>query len=182
MNSFGYGFLSFISKLIWNHNLINYYIIIDEEICHLDTTSIKYRAWVFWRNNSNKIRMRKWWERFIIICNNTWSCTDGLVLIIKNDLCCIGDTRLSVEILYKKIYLSRARSLCSKRSFFLDINTVITDNIIIIMNKIAICPIQNNCVDRYEHFFFVVIVLFLNFESAQEVTNTKMLISREVDV
>lgn len=62
----------------------------------------------------------------------------------------------------------------------MDINTVITDNIIIIMNKIAICPIQNNCVDRYEHFF--VIVLFLNFESAQEVTNTKMLISREVDV
>lgn len=63
----------------------------------------------------------------------------------------------------------------------MDINTVITDNIIIIMNKIAICPIQNNCVDRYEHFFFV-IVLFLNFESTQKVTNTKMLISREVDV
>lgn len=81
----------------------------------------------------------------------------------------------------RKIYLSRARSLCSKQSFFLDINTVITDNIIIIMNKIAICPIQNNCVDRYEHFFFV-IVLFLNFDSTQKVTNTKMLISREVDV
>lgn len=63
----------------------------------------------------------------------------------------------------------------------MDINTVITENIIIIMNKIAICPTQNNCVDRYEHFFFV-IVLSLNFESAQEVTNTKMLISREVDV
>lgn len=63
----------------------------------------------------------------------------------------------------------------------MDINTVITDNIIIIMNKIAICPTQNNCVDRYEHFFFV-IVLFLNFESTQKVTNTKMLISREVDV
>lgn len=63
----------------------------------------------------------------------------------------------------------------------MDINTVITDNIIIIMNKIAICPIQNNCVDRYEQFFFV-IVLFLNFESTQKVTNTKMLISREVDV
>lgn len=82
----------------------------------------------------------------------------------------------------RKIYLSRARSLCSKRSFFLDINTVITENIIIIMNKIAICPTQNNCVDRYEHFFFFVIVLFLNFESTQKVTNTKMLISREVDV
>lgn len=63
----------------------------------------------------------------------------------------------------------------------MDINTVITENIIIIMNKIAICPTQNNCVDRYEHFLFV-IVLSLNFESAQEVTNTKMLISREVDV
>lgn len=60
----------------------------------------------------------------------------------------------------------------------MDINTVITENIIIIINKIAIYPIQNNCVDRYEHFF--VIVLFLNFESTQKVT--KMLISREVDV
>lgn len=45
---------------------------------------------------------------------------------------------LLVEILNNKIYFLRVRSLCNNWSFFLDINIVIIENIIIIINKIVI--------------------------------------------